>query len=49
MRGYEEIKLRNVASFRQQAQALLERLDARDYSTSASSSPITITIKAASA
>jgi indolepyruvate ferredoxin oxidoreductase len=27
VRGYEEIKLRNVAVFRQQAQALLERLD----------------------
>jgi indolepyruvate ferredoxin oxidoreductase len=49
VRGYEDIKLRNVERFRSEAAALLERLEARDYSSSTSSSTIKITMTPAKA
>jgi indolepyruvate ferredoxin oxidoreductase len=49
VRGYEEIKLRNVERFQREAEALLERLEAGDYSSSRASSTITITMSSARA
>ena len=48
VRGYEEVKLRGVERFRREAQALLDRLAAGDYSSSTASTTIKITMSGAS-
>jgi len=49
IRGYEDIKLRNVEAFRGRAQGLLDRLAARDYTSSSANTTIKITMTPAKA